>query len=125
LRVFEGGSNNISLSFNEEVNNVPLMALLDSLNPDEFYSYDGSLTTPPCTEGVRWTVLKNAAYISPENMKSMNARYVDNAIFAPDCEGCSGGNNRLTHPINDRVVYYNVDYQGWFDQMFSWATSWW
>ena len=33
-------------------------SFLKSLDMDEFWSYDGSLTTPPCTEGIKWSVLK-------------------------------------------------------------------
>ena len=38
---------------------VPLHALLPpALLAGGYYSWDGSLTTPPCTEGVRWFLLK-------------------------------------------------------------------
>lgn len=44
----------------------------------EFYSYDGSLTTPPCTEGVRFFILKTPVNISKDQVNSfpfkMNAR---------------------------------------------------
>lgn len=41
-----------------------LRGFLQSLNLDEFWSYPGSFTTPPCTEGVRWSVLKTVQPIS-------------------------------------------------------------
>lgn len=44
--------------------NVPLQAFMNALDLRTFYAYDGSLTTPPCWEGVRWTVLHNALPIS-------------------------------------------------------------
>ena len=39
------------------VENVNLSDLLDSIDMTKFWSYDGSLTTPPCTEGIKWTVM--------------------------------------------------------------------
>ena len=39
---------------------------LDALLPKErdYYRFNGSLTTPPCTEGVRWFVMKNSVTLS-------------------------------------------------------------
>jgi carbonic anhydrase len=35
-----------------------------------FYTYTGSLTTPPCTQGVRWLVLQTPVDISAEQMEA-------------------------------------------------------
>lgn len=37
-------------------------------NTNEFYSYDGSLTTPPCYEVVSWVVMNNKAQVSRDNV---------------------------------------------------------
>jgi carbonic anhydrase len=39
---------------------------LDALLPTQrdYYRFNGSLTTPPCTEGVRWLVMKNSVTLS-------------------------------------------------------------
>jgi len=45
-----------------------------------FYAYEGSLTTPPCTEGVNFYILKNAVDISKAQVAKfpfkLNARPV-------------------------------------------------
>ena len=40
------------------------IGLISQLDLTNFYTYKGSLTTPPCTEGLRWVVLKDIQPIS-------------------------------------------------------------
>ncbi len=44
-----------------------------------YYTFDGSLTTPPCSEGVRWFVLKSAVEASEKQINQFKARYANNA----------------------------------------------
>jgi carbonic anhydrase len=55
-----------------------------------YYTFDGSLTTPPCSENVRWFVLKTPVELSEAQLKAFKARYTHN--------------NRPTQPLNGRVV---------------------
>ncbi len=44
-----------------------------------YFTYTGSLTTPPCSEGVRWIVLKSSATLSKEQIATFAALYPDDA----------------------------------------------
>ncbi|MFI9508890.1 carbonic anhydrase [Nocardia sp. NPDC052566] len=54
------------------------------------FRYVGSLTTPPCSEGVRWIVLRHPVAVTPEEA----GRYL--TLFPHS--------NRPTQPLNGRVV---------------------
>jgi len=45
----------------------------------DYYTFMGSLTTPPCTEGVLWMVMKEAIQASPEQMALFSRLYPLNA----------------------------------------------
>jgi carbonic anhydrase len=57
----------------------------------EYYRYNGSLTTPPCTEGVRWLVLK-----TPVSASKQQAATLSKVLRHP--------NNRPVQPVNARPV---------------------
>ena len=73
---------------------------LGELDMTKFWSYEGSFTTPPCTEGVKWTVIRKVMTMSASQLK----RFTENLADDPDFAG-GNGNNRLTQPLNERTLY--------------------
>lgn len=72
-------------------------ALPESFNPADllppsrgYYAYKGSLTTPPCSEGVRWQVLKEPVELSKAQLAQFKKLYPMNA--------------RPVQPLNGRTV---------------------
>jgi carbonic anhydrase len=55
-----------------------------------YYRYDGSLTAPPCTEGVTWFVLRTPVEVSVEQIHAFAA------LFPHDV--------RPVQPLNDRTI---------------------
>ncbi len=55
-----------------------------------YYTFSGSLTTPPCTEGVRWFVLQTPSTLSKSALEKLATLYPNNA--------------RPVQPLNGRIV---------------------
>jgi len=64
-----------------------------------YYTYSGSLTTPSCSEGVRWLLLKNPVNVSQATV----ARLQQIVSLFPGYHGFRF-NNRPVRPLNGRPV---------------------
>ncbi|WP_456295295.1 carbonic anhydrase family protein [Vibrio sp. AK197] len=60
---------------------------------DEYYRFNGSLTTPPCSEGVRWFVLKDVNKLAGSQAEKMMS--------------VMGHNNRPVQAVNARQIVTN------------------
>nr|GMC49421.1 alpha carbonic anhydrase 4-like [Ipomoea batatas] len=64
----------------------------------KYYRFIGSLTTPPCSQGVIWTVIKKTKTLSQEQInllkEAVDDGYEENA--------------RPVQPLNGRTVYLNI-----------------
>ena len=57
----------------------------------DYYRFNGSLTTPPCSEGVWWLVIKQIATASKEQIEQFS-----HTMRHP--------NNRPVQPVNARMI---------------------
>lgn len=60
-----------------------------------YYYYLGSLTTPPCSEGVNWFVLENPIEVSAEQISKFISSY--------------SWNSRPTQPLHQRLIEEEID----------------
>jgi carbonic anhydrase len=58
---------------------------------NRYYRYSGSLTTPPCSEGIRWVIMKSPLQASSEQIAAIS-KVIGTA------------NNRPIQPLNGRTV---------------------
>lgn len=72
---------------------VSLQITMDNLlpPPGSFLFYDGSLTTPPCHEEVKWVILDSIVGVEQRWIEDFRERY--------------GPNNRPLQPLNGRTIY--------------------
>lgn len=84
--------NNLPLEKNAPVAPPTTAIDLNKLLPESrnYYTYMGSLTTPPCTEGVLWLVMKQPVQVSQEQLNIFSRLYRNNA--------------RPTQPVAGRLI---------------------
>ncbi|CAH3170119.1 unnamed protein product [Porites lobata] len=66
-----------------------------------YYSYEGSLTTPPCFETVHWIVVKDYLLASTSQLNKFRKRKGEHGRKPP----LMSDNYRPIQPLNDRTVY--------------------
>jgi len=84
-----------------ELNNqnfIFLYPLATAIHECEYFLYEGSLTSPPCTEGVVWHIYTDPTAISERQMQHLR--------YLVDCRGEGlKDNNRPVQPLNNRKVW--------------------
>lgn len=80
--------------------------LADLLPPSSAraFRYAGSLTTPPCSEGVQWLVLDTPVEFSDEQVDALRTALGQLRFASPLI-----GNSRPLQPLNGRVIEINED----------------
>jgi carbonic anhydrase len=78
---------------------VNLRKLDEATKKAEYYTYKGSLTTPPCTESVTYFVMKTPLGITQAQLDTVQTLFQKNAAFAK-----GNGNARVVQPLNNRQI---------------------
>lgn len=72
--------------------------LTEKMGEGSVFNYAGSLTTPPCSEGVDWWVVQSPVYASRESLEQFKQQLATR-------EATDGGKGaRPVQPLNDRQV---------------------
>ncbi|XP_037825566.1 carbonic anhydrase 2 [Lucilia sericata] len=75
-----------------------LSSLIHGVDIDKFYTYKGSLTTPPCSEAVTWVLYPDPIPISPKQISRFRQ-------LSDNQEGALVDNYRQLQPLGNRRVF--------------------
>uniref|UniRef100_A0A8C3K7K7 Carbonic anhydrase 8 n=1 Tax=Calidris pygmaea TaxID=425635 RepID=A0A8C3K7K7_9CHAR len=72
----------------------------------DYWVYEGSLTIPPCSEGVTWILFRYPLTVSQVQIEEFRRlrTHVKGAELLEGCDGILGDNFRPTQPLSDRVI---------------------
>ncbi|XP_058075634.1 alpha carbonic anhydrase 7-like [Magnolia sinica] len=73
------------------------------LGSRKYYRYMGSLTTPPCTEGVTWTIIKKVRTVSREQVRLFREAVRDDSQM--NARPTQDTNNRTVHLYSPRRIH--------------------
>lgn len=86
----------------------PYKAFLPSTR--DYWTYSGSLTTPPCTEGVTWVFLPETLYVTPRDLMNLKNSVKYYGYSSPTVKSLANTYDpnhddfRPVQPLNSRVV---------------------
>ncbi|XP_054899431.1 carbonic anhydrase 4a isoform X2 [Poeciliopsis prolifica] len=83
---------------------LPSISLAQLIPPEQkltsYYRYEGSLTTPPCSEAVVWTVFKTPIPLSKDQIKAFSTVHFHDGKWMVN-------NFRPVQPLHGRLVYHS------------------
>lgn len=100
LKSFFDSVDHIGDGVNGNQPEIKISDFLESIDTEHYWTYDGSLTTPPCTEGIVWNVIKQVQPISDAQLKRFTEFLADDPNFAG-----GRGNNRGVQDLHGREVW--------------------
>ncbi|XP_037949018.1 carbonic anhydrase 7-like isoform X2 [Teleopsis dalmanni] len=96
LHLIPDASNEINLNVT-----FSLSSLINTVDVDKFYTYKGSLTTPPCSEAVTWVLYPDPIPISPKQISRFR-QLLDTQ------DGALVDNYRHLQPLGNRLVFMRI-----------------
>nr|KAI8753496.1 carbonic anhydrase14 carbonic anhydrase 14-like Biomineralization/Shell formation [Biomphalaria glabrata] len=99
--------NNVFAPYSRYQMNYQELRQLLPKNVNEFYRYEGSLTTPECHETVTWTIFKETMKISTRQLMKFRRVYTEreDLLQVPLVD-----NFRPVQPLNKRTIISNFPY---------------
>ncbi|OWA50610.1 putative Carbonic anhydrase 2 [Hypsibius exemplaris] len=90
--------------------NIDFKKLLPNLDDPAYWTYPGSLTTPPYTECVVWIVLKETVKVSTDQLRSMRSLYCYKECDSGIAAGGSAEDSETSHHGHGQLLqnYRNV-----------------
>jgi carbonic anhydrase len=82
------------IHINDSINCIFNLNQLMQVNDRQYFRYIGSLTTPPCSEGVIWTIFTSKIRIKEESLNQLR-RNLMTKVYRP------------VQPINNRIIFRN------------------
>ncbi|XP_028698989.2 carbonic anhydrase 14 isoform X4 [Macaca mulatta] len=99
------------ISHKDQKTSVPPFNLRELLPPqlEQYFRYNGSLTTPPCYQSVLWTVFYRRSQISMEQLEKLQG-----TLFSTEEEPSKllVQNYRAPQPLNQRMVFASFSQAG-------------
>lgn len=101
-----GGNTNAGIEAEVEVETEEPVNPYDIITPGRpgLYTYDGSLTVPPCT-AVKWFVFDEAVKISAADLGFLRGAV---AAHEGNLLSAEGNNNRYPQLLNNRTIFYTT-----------------
>ncbi|XP_030369685.1 carbonic anhydrase 2 [Scaptodrosophila lebanonensis] len=78
-----------------------LSSLIANVDVDKFYTYKGSLTTPPCSEAVTWILFPDPIPISPKQISRFRQ-------LSDTQDGALVDNFRQLQPVGNRRIFARI-----------------
>jgi len=79
---------------------INLRGLVEGMKNWNYFYYQGSLTTPPCTEGIDWIIMQDVQHCSKSQVAFMNSMWEKNETNGELT------NDRALNPSRGNPVYF-------------------